>query len=107
MNTFSRYQWPVLVLLTYASLPAFRTLGENWKERKRLAVGVLLLAGTVNLGCGLAASYLISLVGTEEGNAIALGKAMAKHRDSNKWLAFDGVGAVCYFSEIGRASGRE
>jgi hypothetical protein len=99
MNVFSRYQWPALVLLTSASLPAFQKLGESKTERRRLAVGVLLVFALVNLRSGLAASYLATRVGTEERNLIILGKAMAKHRDGSRWLAYHDAGAVCYYSD--------
>jgi hypothetical protein len=99
MNIFSRYQWPVLVLLTYASLPAFQKLGEGKLECRRLAAGVLLVAALVNLRSALVASNLANSAGTAENNLITLGKAMAKYRDDSKWLAYHDAGAVCYYSD--------
>jgi hypothetical protein len=99
MNVFSRYQWPVLVLLTYASLPAFEKLGGGNTERRRLAVGVLIILALVNLHSGLTACSLATSAGTAERNLIALGKAMAKYRDGSKWLAYHDAGAVCYYSD--------
>jgi arabinofuranosyltransferase len=99
MNVFSRYQWPVLVLLTYASLPALRKLGQGKIEQRRLAAGVLLVVALINLRTALVARSLASGAGTAESNLIVLGKAMAKYRDGSKWLAYHDAGAVCYYSD--------
>jgi hypothetical protein len=104
MSVFSRYQWPVLVLLTYASLPAFQKLGERISEPgltrpRQLAVAVFLLAALVNLRSSLAAAHMARSAGVAEQNLIALGKAMAKHRDGSRWMAYCDAGAVCYYSD--------
>lgn len=104
MNVFSRYQWPILVLLTYASLPAFQKLGEamtgrGMTGRRQLAAAVLVLAALLNLRGGLVASDLARRSGGEADRLIALGKAMADHRDESRWMAYIDAGAVCYYSD--------
>jgi len=119
MDVYSRYQWPILVLLTSASLPAFQNLGESLTGQgstrpgqlregiigpgatrpRQLAFGLLILFALVNLRSGLGASHLARRAGVEEQNLIALGKAMASHRDGGRWMAYCDAGAVCYFSD--------
>jgi len=119
MDVYSRYQWPILVLLTSASLPAFQKLGERliaqheiragqpvqeatggrMTRPRQLAFGLLLLFAMVNLRSGLGASHLARRAGVEEQNLIALGKTMAGHRDGSRWMAYCDAGAVCYFSD--------
>jgi hypothetical protein len=104
MNVFSRYQWPVLVLLTSASLPAFQKLGEGIAGpaatgRRQLAVAVLALFAVVNLRSARVASQFASIAGSQERILIALGKAMASQRDENRWMAYRDAGALCYYSD--------
>lgn len=99
MNTFSRYQWPVLLLLTYASLPALQALATSTPARKRLAVGALLVIALVNGRSVVAARQLSGVCGAEIANLTSLGKVMAEHREAGRWLAYCGVGAICYYSD--------
>jgi hypothetical protein len=119
MDVYSRYQWPVLVLLTYASLPGFQKLGEaitgygstaarrlgqditrhQAAGPRRLALGLLVLFALVNLKNGLGASHMARRAGVEERNLIALGKVMASHRSDRRWMAYCDAGAVCYYSD--------
>jgi hypothetical protein len=104
MNVFSRYQWPVLVLLTYASLPTFQKLGEGIAlpastRHRGLAATALLLAALVNAHSARAALHLSKRAGTAERNLIALGKSLAQDRQEDRWMAYCDAGAVCYFSD--------
>jgi hypothetical protein len=60
---------------------------------------VFLLAALVNLRSSLAAAHMARSAGVAEQNLIALGKAMAKHRDGSRWMAYCDAGAVCYYSD--------
>ena len=97
MDVYSRYQWPVLVLLTSASLPAFQQLGEaitgyghaaarqlgpdiagpSRAGPRQLALATAGFFRLVNLKDGLGASHLARRAGVEERNLAALGKVMA------------------------------
>jgi hypothetical protein len=119
MDVYSRYQWPILVLLTYASLPAFQKLGEAIVRTgsaaddragreiagrrpagpRQLALGLLALFLLVNVRSGLGSSHLARRAGIEERNLIALGKVMASHRNDRRWMAYCDAGAVCYYSD--------
>jgi hypothetical protein len=99
MNTFSRYQWPILVLMTYASLPALQQLGQGIREQRRLAAAVLVALLAVNMRIAVAAHALARSGGSEIRGLVTLGKALARYRDDRRWLAYCGVGAVCYYSD--------
>jgi hypothetical protein len=99
MNVMSRYQWPSLVLLTYASIPAFGFLINNFRKYKIPAIVLLMMFIVLNFGNGLGASYFESATGHAESNIILIGKRMAKFRDTDKWLVYHDAGAICYFSD--------
>jgi len=99
MNALSRYQWPSLVMLTFASLPTFRFLFAD-RRRHRATIGILASSLILlNVANSLGASYFAAATGHFERNAVLIGKRMAKHRDPEKWLVYHDAGAVCYFSD--------
>lgn len=101
MNVIYRYQWPVLVLLTYASLPAFEALFSSakgqWLNVRRFGlVGILALTNVLN---GLVADYTARREEVGMRNVTAIGKRMSEFRDLNRWMAYHDAGAVCYHSD--------
>jgi hypothetical protein len=99
MNVLSRYQWPSLVMLTFASLPAFQFLFGN-PRRHPAAIAILVSSLIVlNVANGLGASYFADATGHWEKNSVLIGKEMAKHRDPERWLVHHDAGAICYYSD--------
>jgi hypothetical protein len=99
MNVMSRYQWPTLVLLTFASIPTIEYITQNSvKYRKVIIILVLVVIG-LNTGNAMGVSYFSSATGHAEQNIILIGKTMSKYRQPEKWLVYHDAGAVCYFSD--------
>jgi arabinofuranosyltransferase len=99
MNVFSRYQWPIFVLLAYGSLPAIEWLTQNAVRRRGIIfVGVATIL-LMNLTNALAVGYFTQTTGTAMANLISMGKTMARYRKSDQWLAYHDAGAVCYYSD--------
>jgi hypothetical protein len=104
MNVLSRYQWPVLLLLIGAALPALRQLGEGitapgWTRHRQLAAATLALVGLVNIRSAWLAVPFAGVAGSQQQSLITLGKALAEHRDEERWMAYGDVGAICYYSD--------
>lgn len=99
MNAMSRYQWPCLVLVTYASIPALDFLGANIKRYKIMATVLLLMLITLNVSNALGASYFADATGHAMKNLVVIGKAMGEYRDSDKWLVYHDAGTIVYFSD--------
>jgi len=99
MNAFSRYQWPSLVMFTFASLPTVEFLFSD-RRRHRFAISILVSSLILlNVANSLGASYFATATGHFERNAVVIGKRMAKYRDPGRWLVYHDAGAVCYFSD--------
>jgi hypothetical protein len=99
MNVQSRYQWPSLVLLTYASIPTFYFLSTNIK-RYKIAITILLLMFVItNIGNGFGASYFADATGHAMKNLVIIGKKMGEYRDPDKWLVYHDAGTICYYSD--------
>jgi hypothetical protein len=99
MNVMSRYQWPALVLFTYASIPAITLIYVNIQKYKIHAVALVSMILMTNVGNGLGAAYFASNTGHAMKNLIIIGKAMGEYRSPDKWLVYHDAGAVCYFSD--------
>ncbi len=99
MNVMSRYQWPCLVLLTYAGIPAIGFLLQNVKKYKPALIILMVMCVGLNIGNMLGASYFAGATGHAEQNIILIGKTMAKYRQPARWLVYHDAGAVCYFSD--------
>lgn len=98
MNVLSRYQWPALVLMIYASLPAFETLFRQASRYRPAIIGVVLSFFIINIGNLLATTYFATTTGKAMSNLIQIGKAMEPYRRDNQWLVYHDAGAICYFS---------
>lgn len=99
MNVMSRYQWPTLVLLTFASIPMLELTSTGGKRHKPMAGFLLLVLTVIIFGNALGASYFANAEGHAMTNIIIIGKKMAEFRDPEKWLVYHDAGGVCYFSD--------
>ena len=99
MNVMSRYQWPCLVLLTFASIPAIEYFIQNFRRYKAGIVILVLMSIGLNTGNAIGVSYFADSTGHAEQNIILIGKAMSRYRQTDQWLVYHDAGAVCYFSD--------
>ena len=99
MNVMSRYQWPTLVLLICASIPAVAPFYGSIKKYRVYVMALLFMMLIANAGNGLGAAYFASNTGHAMKNLIIIGKAMGEYRSPDKWLVYHDAGAVCYFSD--------
>jgi hypothetical protein len=72
MNVMSRYQIPVLILLTYASLPVVTAIANKFKEQKIPIVGLAVTFMFINLMNGFGASYYSNTTGHSMDNLIRI-----------------------------------
>ena len=98
MNVLYRYQWPVLVLLTHASLPTFEYLAASFQKRKTVLTILLLALFVIDIGYGLGAHYFSTVTGTATENLIKIGKKMSEFAVSDRWLVYHDAGFICYYS---------
>lgn len=99
MNTMYRFQMPVLVLLTYAGLPAIEMVLVDWKRWRVLGVAGLLSACACDVYTASESMSWSGWYGRTVASFISLGKAMKDHQVEGRRLMFDWAGAVPYFSD--------
>jgi len=99
MNVMSRYQWPFLILMTFASLPAIEYLLSNPRKNKVLVIILLLVTAGLDLGNAFGALYFANATGHAQRNIVRIGKHLAQFRQEDQWLIYHDAGAVCYFSD--------
>lgn len=99
MNVFSRYQWPSLVLLVYASIPSITFFATNSKKYILQKIVLVSLIIITIIGNNLGASYFATTTGYAAQNLVVIGKKMSEFRDPEKWLIYHDAGAICYFSD--------
>lgn len=100
MNVLSRYQWPILVLLIYGSLPALESLFTVERYRNKYLLWILALTLIViNSGNLVGSSYFAATSGRAIKNLISIGKAFASERFDGRWMVYHDAGAVCYYSD--------
>lgn len=99
MNVFSRFQWAAYLLLLYAALPALAELYQRRREWPMAWSAAVL--GFVVLAAGnlVGVDYQAKAVGQAMSNSIRLGKALAEHRQPDRWLMYHDAGAICFFSD--------